>query len=155
MNSVHEQGPISDSETVLSQKTGSKLSQVHKAPNLAKPAHTGAPRCARVAVSWPQRRRDTGPSRPCRRADPRLCRNACGLVVAECRARQRRIVAWPPGRVATQLPSSCPFGHNTLNCIAIQFLQQPGCSCHDTTYGLAIHFPHQPCSLSHDTKFVS
>ena len=47
-----EQCPISDSETVLSPKTWSKLSQVHKAPNLAQPVHTGAPRCARVAVSW-------------------------------------------------------------------------------------------------------
>ena len=52
MNSVQEQCPISDSETVLSPKTRSKLSQAHRAPSLAQLAHTGAPRCARVAMSW-------------------------------------------------------------------------------------------------------
>ena len=150
MNSVHEQHPNSDSETVLSPKIGSKLSQVHKAPNLVQPAHTGAPRRAHVAVEAPCQR----PQPVVLWADPRPCRSTCARVVAECRARQRPVVAWPPGRVATQLPSSCPFGHNTLNCITIQFLQQPCFSCHDTTYGLAIQFPHQPYSLSHDIKFV-
>ena len=128
----------------LSAKTGSKLSQVHKAPNLAQPAHTGAPRIVRVAVSWPQRRRVTGPADRVAGAD--------GRVVA-----RKRLCRGPhPCRVATQSQQpSFLFGHNTRRCIEIQILQQPGSLCHDTTYGLVIHSPHQPCSLSHDTKFVS
>ena len=62
MNSIDEQCLNSDSEIELSQKTGSKLSQVHRAPNLAQTAHIGA---RAHAVSWPQRRRVTGPSLPC------------------------------------------------------------------------------------------
>ena len=64
MNSIHEQCPKSDSETELSPKTGSKLSQVHKAPNLAQPMHIGAHRRAQsrssavlqanAAMSWAQ-----------------------------------------------------------------------------------------------------
>ena len=59
MNSVHEHCPNSYSETVLSPKTGSKLSQVHSAPNLTQPAGIGTPRHGRA---WPCRR----PLRPCR-----------------------------------------------------------------------------------------
>ena len=57
MNSVHEQCPNSDSETVLSPKTRSKLSQVHKEPNLAQPARARgrnvAPPTPCLTVSWP------------------------------------------------------------------------------------------------------
>ena len=52
MNSVHEQCPKSDSETVMSQELGKKLSQAHRAPNLAQPARTGR---AQAAHAWPCR----------------------------------------------------------------------------------------------------
>ena len=41
----------SDSETALSPKTGSKPSRVHRAPNLAQPAHTGAHKRAQARTS--------------------------------------------------------------------------------------------------------
>ena len=48
VNSVHEQPPNSDSEPVLSPKTG----WVHQVHSLGQPVHTNALRRARVAVSW-------------------------------------------------------------------------------------------------------
>ena len=48
VNSVHEQRPNSDSEPVLSPKTG----WVHQVHSLGQPVHTGAFRHARVAMSW-------------------------------------------------------------------------------------------------------
>ena len=150
MNSVHEQCPNSDSETVLSLKTGSKLSQVHKAPNLAQPAHTGAPRRVRMAVSWALR--------PCHGRGPRPCRKSDGRVAgapAPCRGRSGHVVAWPPGHVATQrLPQAplvpihpivlrynsqlpAPAGHNTPRCIAIQ--TQPSSHLSHNTIGVLRH----------------
>ena len=72
MNIVHEQRPNSDSETVLSPKTGSKLSQVRSAPNLAQLEHTWVPRRARVAVSWLLRSAVSWAQWPCR--GPQPCR---------------------------------------------------------------------------------
>ena len=76
-----EHYPNSDLETVMSPKTRSKLSQVHRAPNLAHPAHTGALKGTRA---WPCCR----PLRPCRRRPnavsqgAMLCRRRCAAHLA-------------------------------------------------------------------------
>ena len=64
MNSIHEPGPNSDSETLPSRKTRSKTKPGARAPKLAQlgtQARTGSPRrahgLARAAVSWPAQRR--------------------------------------------------------------------------------------------------
>ena len=97
MNSVREQCPNSDSETVLSLKTGSKLSEVHRAPNLAQPMHIDAPRRARVAVSQAaavvsqaSQRCVGGAAWPCRGSGPWPCHRVCGRVAA---AAPGRVVA--------------------------------------------------------------
>ena len=113
MNSVHEQCPISDLEIVPSQKTGSKLSQVHKAPNLAQPAHTSAPRRARAAILWRPHRRVA----PCAAWPPgRITGQA---AVSWACASAGTAVSWPALRYSC-LPQAPP-GHNTSHCIAIQF----------------------------------
>ena len=112
MNSVHEQCPNSDSETVLSPKTGSKLSQVHCAPNLAQPTR------ARVPYRG-------SPSRLCRGL-AWLCRKPGGRVAARPSAVSWPCLAvsWPC--VATQPVASCPFAcHNTPQCIATHFPTKP------------------------------
>ena len=135
MNNIHEQCPNSDSETELSPKTGSKLSQVHKAPNLAHPAHTGAPKRARA------------------------CR-----VVAECRAQLNRVaglaaVSWPSivpccdTRPAAWLPclsQYTPVYYDTNPCL----LQPSSSACHDTIYCIVTPFPHPTCRPYHNTIFV-
>ena len=117
MNSVHEQCPISDSETVLSPKTRSKLSQVHRAPNLAQPVHTSAPRRVRVALSWrPQpamSRSVVGPNRLCLGRRAPCHRRAGGRVVVAawpCRRRCPCAVSWPgwPCRKTPQLANPPP-----------------------------------------------
>ena len=130
MNSVHEQCPINDSETVLSLKTGSKLSQVHKAPNLAQPANTGTPRSTRVAVSWAAAAlswswspgRAAGPQRrvvaaawSCRRCPVVPCRGHSGRVAVERRA-PSLVVSWL-GCVVLQHSLTlfpCPLSQYTL-----------------------------------------
>ena len=82
INSVHEQCPISDSETVLSQK----LAKCTMCTATAQPARTGCPQAARAwscrgqpsAVSWPR-------PWPCR--SPRLpCCSAARPCSPTCRA---------------------------------------------------------------------
>ena len=128
MNSVHEQCPISDSEIVLSQK----LDKCTMCTATAQLAHPGAHRRAQarehMAVSWvlwPCRGRVTGADgrvvgapAPCRRRPSAVSQALCRAPGKPCRD------------TAQALP--IPLGHNTLRCIDTQFLQQPGCSCHDT-----------------------
>ena len=123
MNSVHDQCPNSDSETVLSPKNGSKLSQVHSAPNLAQPASTGAPRRAPAhAVSWRPRCRVVAPP-----LDRVAGKAAMSWPSASCR--HGRVVAC----LATQAAlSPAPTYHNTLWCIAIQMPSSLTLACHDT-----------------------
>ena len=114
MNSVHEHCPKSDSETVLSQK----LCQVHRAPNLAQPAHAGAPRCACA----------------CRAV------GCCGCVVSvaptvsqvQGAVSQRAVPrAWLPcpGLAVLYCNTAHPFSlvpcHNTPRCIVIQRPTKP------------------------------
>ena len=112
MNNVHEQCPKSDSKTVLSPKTG----WVHQVLSLlAQPTHPGAHRHAQArargcvaAVLWAL-------PVPCRsaratvsQAQGVVSQSVGGLVVAECCSCQRRVVAWPPDRVATQCLPQLP-----------------------------------------------
>ena len=118
MNSVHEQCPKSDSETVLSPKT----CWVHQVLSLlAQLAHPGARRRAQaracLAVSWALRPCCGSGPRPCRRRRA-PCRGYRPQVVVSW-AQGYRVVAWPPGRVATQLPTPALAPcHNTPRCIA-------------------------------------
>ena len=115
MNSVHEQCPISDSETVLSPKTRSKLSQVHRAPNLAQPAHTGAPRWACAALSWPLWPAVSWAQWSCRRRPSAMLQALC------------RVVAWLwPSLISSPLLVTIQFMYCDTNA------QQPGSPCHDT-----------------------
>ena len=91
MNSVHEPCPNSDSEIVLSPKTG-WVHQVHN--QLTQPANPSAPRRARTgAVSWPLW--------PCRGPSPRPCRRVDGRVagpqpaVSQACCAPCMAVSWP------------------------------------------------------------
>ena len=137
MNSVHEQCPNSDSETVLSPKTG-WVHQVHSL--LAQPAHPTVHRRdqararmavsqAVAAVSWPW------PSTVCKV----LCRVVGAL--ASCHrhyAARLAVVSW--ACLAIQLPASCSPGHNTL-CILQYKSPVARPSCHDTIPSIAIQYP--------------
>ena len=126
MNSVHEQCPKSDSETVLSPKTG----WVYQVPS---PAST--PRCAqalpgaRVAVSWRPQRRVAVHRLPCRKPQPAVA------VSWPCAARP----AWPCRGLAvlycdTAQPCLAPFSHNTPECIAILTSSATNRLSHDTNF---------------------
>ena len=148
MNNV----PNSDSETVLSPKTG----QVHSVNSqLTQLASPGAPRSARIArtgtVSWPRPRPYHGLGRPCRGLVPQPCRRPGGRVVAKCRAQARPCRGLPRDTALPQAPLPV-----TIHPSVLRHTSQPSQpSCHDTLTCIATHFPHQPSCLSHDTKFVS
>ena len=147
-NIVHEQCPNSDSEIVLSPKTG-WVHQVHSL--LTQPTHPGEHRRTQ-ASAW-----------LCRHAPSRPCRGHSGCVMARRRPCRRRCMvvswAWPPAvlrhsnlapflvtihlgvlryksfssqvpYVTIQLsivtPAANPFSlsHNTACCLAIQFPNQ-------------------------------
>ena len=152
MNSVHEPGPNSDSKTVSSRKFGSKLSQVHKEPNLAQlsaQARPGARTRGRVVAS----------PAPCRGRDPGRVVGAGRRIVGAASA-----VSWTqaPCRSALCCASVCRVlgcltiqpclkpspGHNTLRCIAIQKLSSLPSLCHNTAGVLQYNIPtaHLSCN---------
>ena len=91
------------------------MHQVHSL--LAQPAHPGAHRAPRRPHAWPCRGRCGHGPRPCRRRRA-PCRKP-PVVVSW--AQGFRVVAWPPDRVATQLPTPALAPcHNTPRCIATQ-----------------------------------
>ena len=121
MNIIHEQCPNSDSETVPSPKTRSKLSQVHKAPNLAQPAHTGAPKRARVAMSWhPQPVVSQAPSVVSQHAGDRVVAAAW-----PCRRRCPCAVSWPGwscrGPVSRHRPVASTFPLVTIHWSVLRY----------------------------------
>ena len=145
MNIVHEQCPKSASETVLSPKTGSKLSQVHRAPNLAQPVHTSAPRRSQVRTGAP-RCAQARPSVSCRRL-LRSCRGrgprrvtGAGLLVMGAGAVSQGAVsrAWLPcpGLAVLYCDTAQPYSlspcHNTPRCIAIQMPSLSSSRSHNT-----------------------
>ena len=103
----------------MSPKIGSKLSQVHSAPNLAQPACPGSRACRIVAPQAPCR---GSPSRPCCGL-AWSCGRPGGRVMAECRVQVRPCRDLP--RDTGCLASCSCLSHNTLWCIAIQCLSQP------------------------------
>ena len=112
---------------------------------------------------------------PCRGC-PTPCRSSQDAVSwVQCRTHQRRVVAWPPGRVATQLPTQPPLVtiHETVlqysfsinpksfswpqytMCIAIQKkkTQQPASAGHNTLLCIVIKTPATQ-AFSHITLIV-
>ena len=145
MNSVHEQCPNSDSETILSPKTG-WVHQVHSL--LDHPAHPGEHRYA-----WPCR---GTPSESYRRPQPAVswARRVAGVVPR----------AWLLCRglaglyCDTTQPCLAPFSHNTPECIAIQKKKKKQPAPFMSQYTQCIVIQTLPtCTLerlSHDTIFV-
>ena len=141
MNSVHEQCPIGDSETVLSPNIGSKTGWVHQEYSV----HSHNPACARA---WP-------------------CRGAPSAVSWR---RQHRVVAWPLGRVAGLAAVSWHAGGRvvalnravsrhkacslapflvTIHLGVLQYkLSHSIHCCHDTMTCITTQFFPQPASLS-------
>ena len=114
MNSVHEQCPISDSETVLSPKTG-WVNQVHSP--LAQPAHPGAHRRAQVRAHG----RVVG---YCGRG-PQPCRSAQAALSWPCAARANA-VSWPCLAVSRHIACSlAPSWSRYSPCIVTQSLLLP------------------------------
>ena len=117
MNNVLEQCPKSDSETILSPKTG-WVHQVHSLlASQPTQVRAGAPRRPRVAMSQPAQCRIVGAQPAVSQRIGVVSQAPSGHIVGT----GRRVVAWPPGRVTIHLPASCPCPcHNTPRCIAIQ-----------------------------------
>ena len=155
MNSVHEPGPNGDSKTISSRKTRLKTKPGARAPNW--PSWPSLP--AQAALAWPCR----GRFWPCRGRAPWPCRSAPSVPCLP-RALAPSCLQRPPARPtnarlrAPRAPSACPcciatqaFPKLTIqtccppNCIAIQFLQQPGSLYCNTLDPLAIQF--QPSKL--------
>ena len=123
MNSVHEQCPKSDSEIVLSPKQVGCTKCTACWPS-------STPRCAHTTVA----------ARPYRRPGGRVVGLSCrGLASWPCRDTSAcpslgLLSEYTEVYCDTKPSQTSPFCHNTVNCIAIQFLQQPDCLCHDTIY---------------------
>ena len=126
MNSVHEQCPNIDSETILSPKTGSKLSQVHNAPDLAQPTLPSARAHGRVVLS---------PLASCRRplaihlaAHKRLCHGS----VPPAPAPGRGLASRPCRDIA---PASAYFPLSQYTAVYCDtLLSHPSCLNHDTNF---------------------
>ena len=141
------------------------MSQVHQAPNLPQPARTGR---VYVAVSQPAQRCVVGAQsavsqrigtvsqaqRPYRGHVPRA--SPCALCHAHRNVSQRakgrivgagrRVMAWPPGRVATQLPAQ-PLPPITIHLGVLRYSSQQPPSLQ--------YNPSHSSSCSHDIMFVS
>ena len=159
MNRVHEQCPKIDSGTLLSQ-TGSKTSRVHQVHSLLAQQHAQAARPCRnprMRASRAPGLRAVSTPRQLPRAPHTCCRRrpapAAVQAPAPCaRARPAPLLAHPVC-IAIQTAFLMPFslqytrvycntipispapGRNIINCIEIQFLQQPAAS-------IAIHLTH-------------
>ena len=128
MNSVHERCPKSDSETVLSPKIG----WVHQVHSLLAQQHTqvrtGEPRRAHrrthTAISWPGcptvsyafSGRIMGAGLSCRGLASRPCRDTAACPSPGLLSQYTEVYC------DTKPSQTSPFCHNTVNCIAIQFL---------------------------------
>ena len=127
-----KQCPNSDSETVLSPKTGSKLSQVHSAPNLAQPARARVCRVVGCCCSVVAPDRVTG-------HDGRVA----GVPLA---------VSWPCMVVSRHSACSlAPSWSQYSPCIVTQRLPLP---CHDTPDYIMTRPASQASPLSHNTRGV-
>ena len=148
MNRVHEQCPKSDSRTVLSPKTGSKLGQVHSAPNLAQPARISCAEAARAPTRLPV---------PTRLCAPRAMPTPCPAPSALSQYTYCIAIQWPncqpfPGHDTNLYCDPFPFQAsllycNTVLCIAIQCLTSLTLSCHNTMSFLQYDLGSSPANF--------